>query len=42
MVPKKDPSNHLEQKMEECMQISMQRSQNIQKLQQTISNIMMN
>ena len=38
MAPKKDPKNHIEQKMEELMQISMQTNQNIENLQQTISN----
>ena len=38
MVPKKDPNNYLEQKLEEFMQISTKINQNITNLQQTISN----
>ena len=38
MAPKKDPINHLEQKMEELTYISTQTNQNIKNFQQTISN----
>ena len=38
MAPKKDPNNHLEQKMEELTYISTQTNQNIKNFQQTISN----
>ena len=33
MAAKKDPNNHLERKMEELMQISMQTNHNITNLQ---------
>ena len=38
MVPKKDPNNHLEQKMKKLMKISTQTNQNVENIQQTISN----
>ena len=38
MAPKKDPNNHLEQKIEELTYISTQTNQNIKNFQQTISN----
>lgn len=38
MAPKIDPNNHIQQKIEEVMQISTQTNQNIKNLQQTISN----
>ena len=39
MAAKKDPNNHLEQKIEELMQISMQTNHNITNLQEKISYI---
>ena len=38
MALKIDPNNHIQQKIEEVMQISTQTNQNIKNLQQTISN----
>ena len=38
MAPKIDPNNHIQQKIEEVMQISTQTNQNIKNIQQTISN----